>query len=365
MPHQRIRQIDLMKLLCSFFVVTIHIVMSYRRQDGIIAEHVLLGESFVRCCVPVFFMCSGYLMFSKNHTIKSMYRKLLYNLIFPTLTVVFFLFVFNNFVENKSTILDCIQNISPDAFLALIKELLNWNIYCINNTFYLWFMLSLIKIYIAYPVLKLLCVDSKERNTTRRLIMVLCIVSDFVFPTIQSLFNNQITLYGYSIFCDYSFLYIFLGYELYLLFQRKEIRKEWSLYGLLIYISGSLITYFFTIFFDVRYDNIFDEYFFNYNTLGVLISALGFFVFIRNISVPDNKVTDIMTFCSQRTFTLYLVHYIIIRIMVCYGVINLLDARLPRPLFYLVSVSLCYCLSLGLSITLYRVKIILKKFIHA
>ena len=53
--QKRISQIDAMKLICAFFVVTIHIVTDYRIQDGVISEHVLLGESFLRCSVPVFF----------------------------------------------------------------------------------------------------------------------------------------------------------------------------------------------------------------------------------------------------------------------------------------------------------------------
>ena len=364
MTIQRISQIDLMKLICAFFVVTIHIVMSYRVQENVISTHVLFLESFLRCCIPVFFMCSGYFMFSKSHSTKHMYRKLFFNLVFPTLTIVFLLFVFNDFIENKKSLLECIQSLSPDNVIAVIQGLLNWNFYDIRNTFYLWFMISLIKIYIAYPVLKLLCVNSSERNTIRRLVIFLCGISEILFPTIEAMSNYTVTLYGYSIFGDYSFFYILFGYELYLFFQKETIRKSWSIYGLSAYIAGSLITYFSTIFIDIGVDNAFDQYFFDYNTLGAFISGMGLFMFIRNLNISNPIMISVVSFLGRHTFVLYLVHYIIIKIMTCYEGMHFLEAHLPRPIFYFISPMLCYCLSLLISLLLWQIKEMAARFFH-
>ena len=364
--QKRIGQIDAMKLICAFFVVTIHIVMAYRIQDGVISEHVLFGESFVRCCVPVFFMCSGYFLFSKDRSIKKIYKKLLLSLVLPTLATILFWFVFNDVIENQNTVLGCIKNIRLESFVQLLRGLLNWDYSMVQNGFYLWFMFALIKIYIAYPVIKLLCVDEPERNKIRRYVMVLLGIFEILFPTIESLTNNNLMLYGYSVFCDYSFLYIFLGYEFYLFFRKNDIRRSWSLYGLCAYIAGSLLTYFASVFIDIPYDGMFNELFSNYNSCFVFIASVGFFMFFRNMKFTNMKIDGIISFLGKRTFVLYLIHYMVIRVITCYGGMGFMIQRLPRPVFYVGAIVLCYALALVIAMILHGcTRVIGKLFLRA
>lgn len=359
--QKRISQIDAMKLICAFFVVTIHIVTDYRIQDGVISEHVLLGESFLRCCVPVFFMCSGYFLFLKDHSIKKIYKKLLFSLVLPTLAAILFWFVFNDAIENQNTVLGCIKNIRPESFLQLFRGLLNWDYSMVKNGFYLWFMIALIKIYIAYPVIKLLCVDEPGKNKIRRYTMLLLGISEILFPTIEGLTNNNLMLYGYSVFCDYSFLYIFLGYELYLFFRKNDIRRSWCLYGLCAYIGGSLLTYFATVFIDIPYDGMFNQLFFDYNSCFILIAAVGFFMFFRNMKFSNIQINGMISFLGQRTFVLYLVHYMVIRTMACHGVMGFMSQNLPRPVFYAGMAVLCYVLSLIAAVILHGCRRVMGK----
>ena len=359
--QKRISQIDAMKLICAFFVVTIHIVTDYRIQDGVISEHVLLGESFLRCCVPVFFMCSGYFLFSRDHSIKKIYKKLLFGLVLPTLAAILFWFVFNDAIENQNTILGCIKNIRPGSFLQLFRGLLNWDYSMVKNGFYLWFMIVLIKIYIAYPVIKLLCVDELGKNKIRRYTMALLGISEILFPTIEGLTNNNLMLYGYSVFCDYSFLYIFLGYELYLFFSRNDIRRSWCLYGLCAYIGGSLLTYLATVFIDIPYDEMFNEMFFDYNSCFILIAAVGFFMFFRNMKFSNIKINGRISFLGQRTFVLYLIHYMVIRALACYGVMGFLSRNLPRLVFYIGAAVLSYILALAAAVILHECRMVIGK----
>lgn len=359
--QKRISQIDVMKLICAFFVVTIHIVTDYRIQDGVISEHVLFGESFLRCCVPVFFMCSGYFLFSKDYSIKKIYKRLLSSLVLPTLAAILFWYVFNDAIENQNTFLGCIKNIRPESFLQLFRGLLNWDYSMVKNGFYLWFMIALIKIYIAYPVIKLLCIDESGRNKIRRYVILLLGITEILFPTIEGFTNNNLMLYGYSIFCDYSFLYIFLGYEFYLFFRKNDIRRSWSLYGLCAYVGGSVLTYLVSVFIDIPYDGIFNELFFNYNSCFILIAAVGFFMFFRNMKLENTKMNRVVSFLGQRTFVLYLVHYMVIRAMACYGIMGFMIQNLPRPVFYVGAAVTAYILALMIAIILYGCKKIMRK----
>ena len=168
-------------------------------------------------------------------------------------------------------------------------------------------------------------------------------------------------LYGYSVFCDYSFLYIFLGYELYLFFRKNDIRRSWCLYGLCAYIGGSLLTYFATVFIDIPYDGMFNQLFFDYNSCFILIAAVGFFMFFRNMKFSNIQINGMISFLGQRTFVLYLVHYMVIRTMACHGVMGFMSQNLPRPVFYAGMAVLCYVLSLIAAVILHGCRRVMGK----
>lgn len=353
MKTKRIAQIDIMKLLCAFFVVTIHIVTDYRVQEGGISKNVLLLESFLRCCVPVFFMCSGYFLFIKDNCIKQTYKKMIETLVLPTILIVFVWYIFNDAVENQNTIIGCMRAINAGTFVPLLKSIINWDLSIVKNGFYLWFMISLIKIYIAYPILKLVCSEESKVTKIRRYCLGIGIFAEMLLPSIENLSHNTVYIYGYSIFGDYSFIYILLGYELYLLFKKKENRFHWSVYGFLVYMTGSLMTYWASVYIDIGYDGNFKGWFFEYNQIGVLISAIGFFYFIRNLNVRNEKLCGILSFLGKRTFSVYLVHYFVVRGLTCYGMMEVWKQMMPRAIFYFFASMVCYICSMMISILLY------------
>lgn len=355
MKQKRIVQIDIMKLLCALFVVMIHIVTDYRVQQGIISKNILLAESFLRCCVPVFFMCSGYFLFIKDNSVKKTYKKMIRSLVIPTLAVVLFWYIFNNVVENQNTIIECIKNIQIESFGQLLKGIINWDLSGVKNGFYLWFMISLIKIYIAYPVLKLVCVDEPKASKIRKYCLGLGMLSEMIFPTIESFSHNTVSIYGYSIWGDYSFVYVLIGYELYLIFSITDTKLKGSIYGFAVYISGAMITYLGTVYVDVKFDGSFKGWFFEYNQIGVFISAVGFFYFIINLNIRNENICNIISFLAQRTFAVYLVHYIVVRGFTCYGIMEFWRETMPRPIFYIFSSIICYLCSFGIAIVLYTV----------
>ena len=59
-------------------------------------------------------------------------------------------------------------------------------------------------------------------------------------------------------------------------------------------------------------DGVFNELFFNYDSLTVLISAIGLFLFCKNIQIKAPKVKRGITFIGSLTFKIYLVHYPVI-----------------------------------------------------
>ena len=74
--------------------------MNYCVQEDGISYNVLAAESFIRCCVPLFFICSGYFMFRKQKSIREIYGKLTRHILLPTLFVLLILFLFSGIFVN-------------------------------------------------------------------------------------------------------------------------------------------------------------------------------------------------------------------------------------------------------------------------
>lgn len=347
----RCYKIDLLKLIASFYVVVIHVMMDFRVQNGEIAGGVVFGETFVRCCVPVFFMCSGYVLFQKKKSIKKIYKNLLTGIILPTFCMLLFFYLFNGKIENRATVIECLKTFHAADAVDYLKELLRWDIYGIDNIFYLWYMLSMIKIYIAYPVIALLCETDRKVTYIRRYVILTGFIAAILCPTIGYISSYNITVYWYNIFGDYCFVYLLAGYEMLLLFQKQEgINKKYLLTGIGIYVFSCLINFYSSIRFDIRPDGVFDELFYNYDCLWVFTSAIGLFLIGMNLKISNRKIQNIIIYGGRKTFYLYLLHYPVIRIVRSYGFEEYMRLRMPRQVFYVAEVLLIYFISMALSI---------------
>lgn len=352
----RYYQIDIMKIISSIYVVTIHFMMYYRVQDGEIAYNVILGECFARCCVPVFFLCTGYVLFRKKQSIKTIYRKCFFNIILPTLLMTCILFVFSGKLENTNTILGCIKTINKESAINWLKVLVRWDIGNVNYGFYLWYMISMLKIYIAYPVISLLCVNEKKMNSIRRYVIAIGFIAEILFPTVSYLSQNAMWFGSYSIFGDYCFVYVFLGYELYLFFGEKKAEKKLVWMGLGIYLASNVLNYIFILMFDIYPDQIFDERLYNYNSILVFLSALAFFVMCRNVEIKNVKIQKGISFLGKRALDLYLLHFPVILVFKAYGIETMMLQNVPRKVFYILGILLIYAITMLLAIGLYAVK---------
>ena len=118
----------------------------------------------------------------------------------------------------------------------------------------------------------------------------------------------------------------------------------------MVYVAGSLLTYCCTVWIDVGKDGIFNEYFFNYDSLTVMISAVGLFAFCKNIQIKAQKFRKIITYIGSLTFIIYLIHYPVIMFLTGYGVRTFMIVKLPRFVFYMAFIGVTFVLSLILAI---------------
>lgn len=283
-------------------------------------------------------------MFRKQKSIREIYGKLTRHILLPTLFVLLILFLFSGILQNEGNL----NNLNWEAVANFLKAIVGWNVYSIENGFYLWFMVAMVKIYMAYPVLALVCNEKREKICNY--VMILLFVGKFCFQTINYFTQNTLQIYGYSIFEEYWIFYILLGYKYSVYYKDKTSGKRELVLGGMLYIIGSLLTYGCTVWIDVATDGVFNELFFNYDSLTVLISAIGLFLFCKNIRIKTEKAKQVITFIGRLTFKIYLVHYPVIMFLTGYGIRNMLIERLPRFVFYFSFIGTAFLLSLILAI---------------
>jgi len=253
---------------------------------------------------------TGFFMFKREKTVKETAIYLLKRIIIPTVFLLLFIQVFADWLYGRASLLNCLQQINKDDIKAIGTMFLNWTMPQPN--FWLWYITTLVKIYFFYPLLKYICVDKKEENMVRRGYIILCFLAMMFLPTIKRLVLNVPSIYVYSPLPFYAFVYVLLGYEFSLLYQKKSKFLSWQI-GLWLYIIGALSTYWITFAIDIAKDGVFDHNFFNYEMVNVMIAAIGLFIlFVKMPILLNDRINRVMNRVATMTFAIYLIHYPVI-----------------------------------------------------
>ena len=170
---KRVEHIDLIRVFACLSVIAIHINAITR--DNFITNNktyyalFTLLDSFTRAGVPLFLMLTGYFVLKKEEDYKTFIKKKMPKLIIP--------FILFSFVYYLYLVYD--TNISFNI-LNFIKRLFNNEIY-----YHLWYMYTIILIYLFIPYEKVL-VDNLKQKDLLRLIITTFIIGN-LFLTINLL----------------------------------------------------------------------------------------------------------------------------------------------------------------------------------
>lgn len=346
----RIHYIDMMETVAMLFVVAYHLSnLRYKplEMPGLEPLFNYYFRCFFVCCVPLFLVTNGYLLFHHSFDLKRHLKK---TLKYVVLTL--FWAVITQLSANEAYGVSQ----SPGDFISAI---LTWR----NDVIYLWYMGALTIIYLLFPLLKL--VYDKDR----KLILYLCVMlSVFTFGnalinhimTIRyaakgiglgwvlmenwfSMFNPVAEIPGYTIvyFCLGAFLQDFLSY------LGRFSRKKVNLFagaGFLIFTA--LHAVYFTLLCKAS-NSYCCSIWYGYETVtGFLISACAV-VLLSNYRGSWKPGAKLLKLISSNTLGIYFMHMVFVHFLrsKVYPIPEL--CNLPINLLLSAAViAVCLCLTL-------------------
>ena len=301
--QNRSGNIDFIKAVAIIFVIGIHSTASAlydytfaSRSWGIAVFY----RSIVAPAVPLFFMCSGALLFNKSKVIKieDIFKKYIVRMI----TALFF---WASIYESMYIIY---RRVQTGVFeLEAIKNAIK-NIIYFNHNYQLYYIYIMVLFYIFTPIVKIFINNAKQSEI--KYFLIVWAALGIVLPTFigldaQGKFNN-LTQYiamhlGYA-----SIGYGVLGYYI-----NTNIRKT-KHYFIALFI-GFIISFGATYLLCLLKNDI-NIVFWGGMSIGVMLMAYGFFGFVvsTDLKIYSSKIVENI---SKASFCIFLVHDIFLKIL--------------------------------------------------
>ncbi len=301
--------IEFLRILCTLMVIGIHTFMNFRKINFIISYDVLYVESFIRCTVPLFFMISGFFIFKSKKSSPTLLKQLFFNVVVPTLITLLLLQWFDGFLNSRTSFIHDLFAVNID-FNDLFSNLLVFSSES-KNAFYLWYVFSLIFVYLWVPLLRYICIDESSANKIRHSLEVLCFVSTILVPTLLAVFPTW-SINIPTVLTDHYLLYFLLGFEFRLLWDKKPEffkKKSTRISSFVIYLLGTGLSVYLALNFDIARNNGLTSIFYRYEMLGVFIQAIALFAFFLGITLHNKALKKGIQFIGNKCFYIYLLHW--------------------------------------------------------
>lgn len=307
--------VELIRIVACLIVIATHLALQvYNVYDVQVDWSRLFEKSFLTDAVPIFFMITGFFLVN-GRSYKKIWKSTAKRILFPSFIFVLFTQVFRLFIINKESFMYCIQNLSFNIS-GIIQCLLKADVSYLNGLCdHLWYIFAYVRIVIWIPILWLVCKEEETPKLARRIMLGLGILN-LLLTDIQRFitlpFGNLST---YNIIGN-EILYVLLGYELFVHKDKIRKNKKVCLISLVTFFVVNIIRYKV----EMQYmiinhftDILGRENFLDWNyTFINIISALSLFTFLYSFEIKNEKLSKIILWISDKTFGIYLIHYLII-----------------------------------------------------
>ena len=309
--------IDIIRIIACLIVVGNHCCLqAFNEYYSEVDWSRLFEKCFLTDAIPLFFMITGFFIVN-GRNYKTIWKNTIKKIIIPTLFYIVFVQVFYMFFTNKESFLWCIKNsIYNLNLIGILRTVLTGNLEYINSLCeHLWYIFSYIKIIIWVPLIWLICKEENISKLARRIIIGFGILSALIID-IQRFYT--IPWFGFIRvyeLVDREILYVLFGYELFvhkdLIKNNKKICFLSSIAFILINILRYKIEQHYMVinsFYDIVGRENFIEW--QYSILSMISGISLFCLLYSGITVKSEKLQKFILCISNKTFGIYLVHYL-------------------------------------------------------
>ena len=344
MANNRIIPFDVLRIIAAFAVVILH-VTSQRLDTSFPSsewEIRTVYDSFVRWCVPVFFMISGALFL--NHGRKLSVGRL-YKI--NILHLIFIFFVWSFIYAIYSAIVKCDYNVGH-ILLRIIE-----------GPVHFWFLKILIGLYVTIPILRMIT----QNKQSEEYFLIVALITAFVLPmifTFIGLYNESYksfvlyhyNAYGIRIASGYVGYFV-LGHYLFTYRLSGLVKKVIYIMGLFSVFSVIFLTHWYS-----HHINESSELFYDNLNVFTLFESMSVYLAIIEFKLPT-KYYSLVSRLSSLSLGVYLSHFLVLMLFNFYGI----DSNSFNPLFFIPCYSLIVFVLSCLVVSLIMKIPILKKLV--
>ena len=212
--------IEFIRILACFMVVFLH-TLSFNKGLNYYEENII--RVFVLNGVALFWMITGYFMFTSEKKYSLRVKNTLLSIFIPAMIIILLTQLFAPWLKSRQSLLYCLMN--PDLdWKTIFSDFFSWQV---NNTsicMHLWYVWAYMRLMIWFPLLRLLCKNEEKENKIRRgylLLTFLCMALSSIWPVLQQLLKTDLKVTFFSPF-DINIFYVLLGYEMYIWLKNER-----------------------------------------------------------------------------------------------------------------------------------------------
>jgi surface polysaccharide O-acyltransferase-like enzyme len=291
--------IDLIRVVAIYLVVVVHVSGQLTNTWGEIpTDQWIVADIYggiARICVPLFFMISGYLLLPRSESLGVFYAKRMTKILVPL--VVWSLIYLGWYCGGH-----------PNTCTSSLV----WDLLLRQGTYYhLWFLYSLLGIYLILPVLRLMIKPETDKRILWYLIGLWLIFQPML--TIAHKFWNFSIKLSAPLATGFVCFFV-LGY----LLGEITLSPRKIILSAMLWVMGTLITIIGTYLL-TRNSSQFDGFFYDFVSLNVILASGGAFLLLRWISerklFTSPSIHTFMRTLATSTFGIYLIHVIVIEVL--------------------------------------------------
>ncbi|MGN0348902.1 MAG: acyltransferase family protein [Roseburia sp.] len=303
---ERNAKIEFIRVTACFLVILNHIMIVPTGGDGVFYHGTAALVAVIWTDVPLFLLISGFLMFQNTaerldclwKTYCHKLKNLLLYVLLPSCMIVVISGALAPFLTGGQAFQELVaeRNLHLESIRYYILMQQTTGMYSI-----FWYLWVYARILLFFPLLAFVCQDTRDKNLIRRFLMLLSVLN-VAFLDVQSMLQKELGNFD-KLVLDKYFLYVLLGYELYLLCRRLE-KKRLMYVGAILFVLSIGLTVLAGHF---SYYRTGTQYM---PTVLTMSASVGLFLLLYALSSPKRiKQWNVL---GTNTLYIYMVHILVI-----------------------------------------------------